>query len=91
MIALPYNSGNFYSAPKVCCLIWINLIDLLGHFSHDAGHGAGVTISARKVVQERNIAATFERSDEKPPTRAQSAIRLTMLSTVPLPDPTRPP
>ena len=43
MIALPYNSGNFYSAPRVCCLIWINLIDLLGRFAHDAGHGARVS------------------------------------------------
>jgi hypothetical protein len=43
MIALPYNSGNFYSAPRVRCLIWINLIDLLGRFAHDAGHGARVS------------------------------------------------
>ena len=33
----------------------------------------------------------IERSDEKRPTRAQTAIRLTMLSAVPLAGPTRPP
>jgi hypothetical protein len=38
---------DFYSIPRVCCLIWINLIDLLGRFAHDAGHGARVTVSAR--------------------------------------------
>src|SRR5215471_8272138 len=38
---------DFYSVPRVCCLIWINLIDLLGRFAHDAGPGARVTVSAR--------------------------------------------
>jgi hypothetical protein len=40
----PYNFGNFYSAPRMCCLIWINLINLLGRFAHDAGYGARVTV-----------------------------------------------
>jgi hypothetical protein len=26
----------------MCCLIWINLIDLLDRFAHDAGHGGRV-------------------------------------------------
>jgi hypothetical protein len=30
----------------MCCLIWINLIDLLGRFAH-GGHGARLTVSAR--------------------------------------------
>jgi hypothetical protein len=39
----PCNFGNFYLAPRVCCLIWINLIDTLGRFAHEAGPGARVT------------------------------------------------